>query len=82
MIKKIKVSEHSDGFICVGFADGRLGEFDLKPFIESDFFTKLKQRQYFAQVALFYSGEGWREGQDLGPNTISAHLLQSDVHLN
>lgn len=82
MIKIVKVAALSDGFLRVNFADGRSGEFDVKPFMDSDFFTKLKEKQYFDQVALFFSGVGWPDGQDLGPDTISAHLLQTEIHSN
>ena len=42
--------------------------------IRSDFFKRLEDDTYFKQVRLFFTGIGWPEGQDLGPDTIEADL--------
>jgi hypothetical protein len=75
MDKIVSVSAIADGCLKVTFSDGRTGEFDVKPFMRSEFFVALRDQEYFAQVNLFFSGVGWPGGQDLGPDTISAQLL-------
>ena len=75
MDKIVSVSAMADGYLKVAFSDGRTGEFDVKPFMRSEFFAALREQEYFAQVVLFFSGVGWPGGQDLGPDTISAQLL-------
>lgn len=81
MNKIIKVSALPDGFLAVSLQDGRHGEFDVKPFMQSDFFGSLKSENYFKQVGLFFAGVGWPDGQDLGPDTIAAHLLLTEPHV-
>ena len=75
MDKIVSVSAIADGCLKVTFSDGRTGEFDVKPFMRSEFFAALRDQEYFAQVGLFFSGVQWPGGQDLGPDTISAQLL-------
>ncbi|MDZ4190361.1 MAG: DUF2442 domain-containing protein [Hydrogenophaga sp.] len=72
--KVVQVAPLADGRLHVTLEDGRTGEFDAKPFMQSDFFSALKSAEYFNQVGLFFSGVGWPGGQDLGPDTIEAFL--------
>lgn len=58
----------------VVFSDGVSGIFDVSPYIRSEFFKRLEDDEYFNQVRLFFTGIGWPEGQDLGPDTIEADL--------
>lgn len=74
MNKIIKAVPLSSGCLLVEMQDGRCGEFDVKPFMGSDFFSMLQDDTYFQQVRLFFAGVGWPEGQDLGPDTIAAGL--------
>ena len=74
MNKVIQTIPLADGRLHVTLQDGRCGEFDVKPFMQSDFFVALKSTEYFCQVGLFFSGVGWPDGQDLGPDTIEAFL--------
>ena len=75
MDKIISVSAIAEGWLKVTFSNGRTGEFDVKPFMGSEFFAALRDQDYFAQVGWFFSGVGWPGGQDFGPDTISAQLL-------
>jgi hypothetical protein len=74
MKKIIRVKPLEGKKIEVEFADGATGIFDVSPYIRSDFFKRLDDEVYFRQVRLFFSGVGWPEGQDLGPDTIAAEL--------
>lgn len=75
MDKIICVSALPEGCLDVAFADGRTGVFDVKPYMQSEFFGALRDQDYFAQVGLFFGGIGWPGGQDLSPDTISAELV-------
>lgn len=77
MNKIVKASALPGGRLLVEMQDGRCGEFDMTPFMESDFFAPLKDETYFAQVRPFFAGVGWPGGQDLGPDTIAASLETS-----
>jgi len=74
MNKVISVNPLEDKKVAVVFADGMSGVFDVAPYIKSDFFKRLNDDSYFRQVRLFFTGIGWPEGQDLGPDTIAAEL--------
>ncbi len=76
MNKVINVSPQPEGKVFVELADGRCGEFDLKPYMKSDFFSVLMNEDYFSKVRLVFKGIGWPDGQDLGPDTIAAQLVE------
>lgn len=74
MKKVISVKPLEGKKVEVVFSDGICGVFDVTPYIRSDFFKRLEDKDYFNQVRLFFNGIGWPEGQDLGPDTIEAEL--------
>ncbi len=74
MNKVISVKPLEDKKVAVVLADGKSGVFDVAPYIKSSFFQHLNDESYFKQVSLFFTGIGWPEGQDLGPDTIAAEL--------
>jgi hypothetical protein len=74
MKKIISVSPLEGKKVAVVFSDGISGIFDVAPYIRSEFFKRLDDDSYFKQVRLFFSGIGWPDGQDLGPDTIEADL--------
>ena len=74
MKKVISVTALEDKKVSVVFSDGAAGIFDVRPYIRSDFFKRLEDDSYFKQVRLFFTGIGWPEGQDLGPDTIADGL--------
>ncbi len=74
MKKIISVSPLEGKKVAVVFSDGISGVFDVAPYIRSEFFKRLEDDSYFNQVRLFFSGIGWPDGQDLGPDTIEADL--------
>ena len=77
MNKILSVRPLPDGVLWVELADGARGEFDVKPYMGSVFFSALKNADYFQQVQLFFAGVGWPDGQDFGPDTIAAELHQA-----
>ncbi|WP_136524321.1 DUF2442 domain-containing protein [Geomonas ferrireducens] len=74
MDKVVSVKALTDKKVAVVFADGKSGVFDVAPYIKTEFFERLNDAAYFNQVRLFFSGIGWPEGQDFGPDTIAAEL--------
>ena len=72
--KVVKVSPLAGGRLHVVLHDDLQGEFDVTPFMNSDFFAALKSDDYFKLVGLFFDGVGWPGGQDLGPDTVAAFL--------
>ncbi len=74
MKKIIQVAPLEGKKVSVVFSDGVSGIFDVAPYIRSDFFNRLQDDNYFKQVRLFFTGIGWPEGQDIGPDTIEAEF--------
>lgn len=74
MKKVISVKPLEGKKLEVVFSDGLSGVFDVSPYIRGEFFKRLEDDAYFRQVRLFFSGIGWPEGQDLGPDTIETDL--------
>ena len=79
MEKVVSVSPRENKKVAVVFLDGKSGVFDVAPYIKSDFFKSLNDESYFRVVRLFFTGIGWPEGQDLGPDTIAAELQPPPV---
>ena len=77
MNKVIKVVPLDSKMVSVVFSDGKSGVFDVTPYIRSSFFNQLLDDNYFRQVHLFFTGIGWPDGQDIGPDTIEAELRPS-----
>lgn len=75
MNKVASVRPMLDGRVTVEMADGSCGEFDVRPYMDSEFFRALKAPDYFKQVRKVFRGIGWPEGQDIGPDTIAAELV-------
>ena len=63
------------GYLQIDLLDGQSGKFDVNPYMGSDYFARLKDETYFNKVGLFFSGIGWPDGQDLGPDTVAANLI-------
>lgn len=74
MKKVISVTPLKDKKVQVTFSDGLSGIFDVAPYIRGEFFKRLEDETYFNQVGIFFTGIGWPDGQDLGPDTIEAEL--------
>ena len=79
MIKVSSVKPLQDGKVFVEMADGRVGEFDVKPYMGSIFFRALMNGNYFNQVRLVFGGIGWPDGQDIGPDTVVAKLVEIEL---
>lgn len=66
------------GQVFVRLAGGRCGTFDVRPYLKrSDFFRELEHEGHFRQVRRFFRGIGWPNGQDIGPDTIAAELVET-----
>lgn len=74
MNRIVSVTPLEDKKVTVVFSDGVTGIFDVAPYIRGDFFKRLEDETYFRQVRLFFTGIGWPDGQDLGPDTIKIDL--------
>jgi hypothetical protein len=76
MEKVTSVTPQANGQVLVTMSDNRTGLFDVRPYMNSAYFEALKDPAYFKQVRLVFRGIGWPDGQDLGPDTIAAELIE------
>jgi hypothetical protein len=74
MTKVVAVQALPNQRVRVTLSDGRIGTFDVAPYLRSEFFRELLNESYFMQVSIFFNGIGWPHGQDLSPDTIEAEL--------
>lgn len=54
MNKVIDVRVKATGVVLVGMADGKRGEFDVRPYMTSDFFRELENKAYFDQIRVSF----------------------------
>ena len=67
-----------DGHLFVELDSGESGVFDMRPYMQSNFFSSLKKPEYFNRAFLEYGVISWPEGQDISPDTIRLEMtLQS-----
>lgn len=63
----------------VTLSDGRKGVFDVTPYLNSDFFSELKNPKYFRRVHIDYGTVVWPHEQDIAPETIAYELQPEPV---
>lgn len=74
MLKVKKVQANNDFTLSIELSDGRVGIFDVKPYLDKGVFTQLKDKDYFKQVKPFFCGIIWPNEQDLSADTIAHEL--------
>ena len=75
MLKVKKVQPNRNLTLNVELSDGRVGAFDMKPFVNKGVFVALHDYDNFKKVRPFLSGILWESGADLSADTISCGLL-------
>jgi DUF971 family protein len=58
----------------VTFSNGRKGIFNVVPYLNSDYFSELKDYKYFRRVHVDYGIVVWPHGQNIAPETIELEL--------
>jgi hypothetical protein len=77
IIREIK--PQSDWILGIKAEDGREGHFDVRPYLEYEAFTDLRDHDEFLKVANGGYFVEWESGADLSADTIEAgwHVQQS-----
>ena len=73
------VSSREDGTLHVVAEDGRVGTFDVRPYLASPAFLPLKDWAEFSQVRNGGYYIEWCCGADLSADTIEARWQESDA---
>ena len=70
MNKVISATANADFTLVLKFNDGSLKRFDVKPYLDYEVFTELKDLNYFKQVRLAFNTVQWPHDQDISPDTL------------
>lgn len=73
----IEVIPQDDYMLYIKAADGKTGFFDVKPYLDSEAFEALKDKQLFARLHNGGYFVEWDCGADLSVDTILARLRYS-----
>ncbi|MEF9876654.1 MAG: DUF2442 domain-containing protein [Gordonibacter sp.] len=68
----VAVAPLDDCRLLLEYENGEAKRFDVEPYFNNGFFSKLKDRDYFARVRVAYDGMSvaWPEGQDICPEDL------------
>lgn len=64
--------------IRVEIEDGRVGVFDVTPYLKHGVFAELQDVDYFNQVGIQYGAVTWPYEQDIAPETLVAEMVPVD----
>lgn len=70
MTKVVAVRANDDFSLDLQFADGSLKRCDVKPYLDYEVFTPLKDWHYFKRVRLAFGTVPWPGEQDISPDTL------------
>ena len=60
--------------IKVNLSNGKIGVFDVTPYLEKGIFKELKEYNYFRRAKIEYGTLTWPNQQDFSPNTIELKM--------
>lgn len=64
--------------IRVEIEDGRIGVFDVTPYLDHGVFAELRDVRYFNQVGIQFGAVTWPHEQDIAPETLVAEMVPID----
>ena len=70
MGKVISANANDNFTLDIGFSDGTLRRFDMKPYLDKGVFRELKDINYFRRFRLAYGTVQWKNEQDIAPETL------------
>ena len=68
--KLINIIPMHDFKLHLEYEDNEFKVFDVLPYIDGDWYGKLKNRQYFMNVHISNNTVVWQEGQDIAPHEL------------
>lgn len=71
MYPRVKTVKSEENFkLKITFNNGKVGIFDVYPYLNLGIFAELKNIDYFKKVKPLYGAIGWPHGQDICPDTL------------
>lgn len=74
MIKVISVEPMEGYKLRIQLSDGKIGVFDVSPYLDRGVFCELRDAEYFRRVKLAFGGIMWPHEQDFSADTIEYEL--------
>jgi hypothetical protein len=74
--KAIKVTPLPDYVLEVEFNNGEVKDFDVKPYLNGDWYGKLKDPKIFSQVKVSGLSVEWIGGQDICPDELYYNSME------
>jgi hypothetical protein len=81
LIVVVAVEPLENYLLKVTLSDGRKGLFDMKPYLNSDFFQELKIPAYFRGAFIENGSVAWPHEQDIAPETIEYELQPEPLNV-
>jgi hypothetical protein len=74
MNKVIFVEPRDNYKLFVKLSNGKIGEFDVSPYLNKGIFTELQDHSYFKQARPGFGGVIWPHEQDFSADTIEVEM--------
>ncbi len=66
----INVKANDDFTLTLTFANGEVGQFDMKSYLDKGIFQELRDLNYFKQAYVTFGTVQWPHEQDFCPDTL------------
>lgn len=66
----VTVKANDDFTLMLTFANGEIGQFDAKPYLDKGVFQELRDLNYFKQVSVALGTVQWPHEQNFCPDTL------------
>ena len=76
MNKVVTVEARKNHVLFVRMSNGKLGEFDVSPYLNKGIFKELKKESYFRQAKPAFGGVVWPHEQDFSADTIEVEMIE------
>ena len=70
MKKVVSAIANEDYTLDLEFSDGARKRFDVKPYLDKEIFTELKNLIYFKNIKIAFGTVQWKNEQDFAPETL------------
>ena len=81
MIKVISVEPMEGHKLRIRLSNGKMGIFDVSPYLDKGVFHELKDSQYFRLVKVAFGGIIWPNEQDFSADTIEHELEEESPNM-
>ena len=81
MIRVISVEPLENHRLRIRLSNGKMGIFDVSPYLDKGVFHELRDRQYFRRVKVAFGGIMWPHEQDFSADTIEYDMEEESPNM-